>query len=95
MYRVVKFIVNVKLVEKRAKRRVGKVMVVKVMIHISNPGIPLTIAKNVCPSKASHEVGSVVSTRTSNADAAAVIVTVFTAVVMKEFQLSEAATRPS
>ena len=36
--------VKVKLVEKRAKRIVGRVMVVKVMIHISMPGIPLAIA---------------------------------------------------
>ena len=43
-YSVVKFIVKVKLVEKRAKRTVGRVMVVKVMIQISMPGIPLTMA---------------------------------------------------
>lgn len=55
-HRVVKFIVKVKLVEKRAKRRVGKVMVVKVMSHISRPGIHLAIASTACPSKPSHEV---------------------------------------
>ena len=43
-YRVVKFIVKVKLVEKRAKRTVGRVMVVKVMIQISMPGITLAMA---------------------------------------------------
>lgn len=39
--RVVKFIVKVKLVENRANSTVGRVIVVKVMIQISMPGIPL------------------------------------------------------
>ena len=39
-----KFIVNVKLVENKANRTVGKVMVVNVMIHISMPGIALAMA---------------------------------------------------
>jgi len=56
-YRVVKFIVNVRLVEKRANSTVGKVIVVKVMIHISIPGITLTIASIACPNKLSHDVG--------------------------------------
>lgn len=43
-YSVVKFIVNVKLVEKRANSTVGKVIVVKVMIQINMPGIPLAMA---------------------------------------------------
>lgn len=43
-YSVVKFIVNVKLVENRAKSSVGKVIVVNVMIQISRPGMPLTNA---------------------------------------------------
>lgn len=41
---VVKFIVKVKLVENRANSTVGKVIVVKVMIQISKPGMPLAIA---------------------------------------------------
>ena len=43
-YSVVKFIVKVKLVEKSAKRTVGRVIVVKVMIQISMPEIPLAMA---------------------------------------------------
>lgn len=43
-YSVVKFIVKVKLVEKRANRTVGRVIVVKVMIQISMPGMPLAMA---------------------------------------------------
>ena len=43
-YNVVKFIVKVKLVEKRANRTVGRVIVVKVMIQISMPGMPLAMA---------------------------------------------------
>ena len=43
-YSVVKFIVNVKLVENRANSTVGKVIVVNVMIQISKPGMPLAIA---------------------------------------------------
>lgn len=52
-----KFIVNVRLVEKRANSTVGKVMVEKVMIHISIPGMTLTIASVACPRKPSHDVG--------------------------------------
>lgn len=43
-YSVVKFIVNVKLVENRANSTVGNVMVVKVIIQISIPGNTLAIA---------------------------------------------------
>lgn len=43
-YRVVKFIVNVKLVENNANSTVGKVIVVNVMIQISIPGTPLAMA---------------------------------------------------
>ena len=43
-HRVVKFIVKVKLVEKRANSTVGRVIVVKVMIQMSMPGIPLAMA---------------------------------------------------
>lgn len=43
-YSVVKFMVKVKLVEKRANSTVGKVIVVKVMIQMSMPGIPLAMA---------------------------------------------------
>lgn len=43
-HNVVKFIVKVKLVENKANSTVGKVIVVKVMIQISIPGIPLAIA---------------------------------------------------
>lgn len=39
-----KFIVKVKLVENSANSTVGRVMVVKVMIQISMPGIPLAMA---------------------------------------------------
>lgn len=45
-YRVVKFMVKVKLVENKAKSTVGNVMVVKVMIQISKPGMPLAMASN-------------------------------------------------
>ena len=58
---MVKFNVNVKLVEKRANRSVGKVMVTKVMIHMSRPGTALTITNNAWPNKPSHEVGSALS----------------------------------
>ena len=58
-HRVVKFMVKVKLVEKRAKRRVGNVMVVKVMIQISSPGIPLAMTKKARPRRVSHEVDSI------------------------------------
>ena len=43
-YSVVKFMVKVKLVEKRANSTVGKVIVVKVMIQIRIPGTPLNMA---------------------------------------------------
>lgn len=55
---VVKFIVNVRLVENKANSTVGKVMVVNDMIHISIPGITLAIANKACPSKPSHEFES-------------------------------------
>ncbi len=55
-YSVVKFIVNVRLVEKRANSTVGKVIVVKVMIHMSMPGMALTMASIARPSKPSHVV---------------------------------------
>ena len=51
-----KFIVKVRLVEKSAKRRVGRVMVEKVMIQMSNPDIPLAMVTRICPRSASHEV---------------------------------------
>ena len=54
-YSVVKFIVNVKLVEKRAKRTVGKVIVEKVINHINIPGIPLAMTKIAWPSSPSHD----------------------------------------
>jgi hypothetical protein len=38
-YRVVKFMVNVKLMEKSVKSHVGKVMVVKAMIQYNPRGI--------------------------------------------------------
>lgn len=43
-YRVVAFIVNVKLVEKRAKRKVGSVIVVKVISQINVPGTALAMS---------------------------------------------------
>ena len=52
-----KFIVNVRLVENRAKRTVGKVIVVKVMIQNNIPGSPLAMASKAWPSKPSHDVG--------------------------------------
>lgn len=54
-YSVVKFMVKVKLVENRANSTVGKVIVVKVMIHISIPGIPLAMASKTEPNMPSHE----------------------------------------
>ena len=57
-YKVVKFMVNVMLVEKRAKRKVGRVIVANVTIHINNPGIDLTIASRPKPTKVSHEAVS-------------------------------------
>ena len=52
-----KFIVNVRLVENRAKSTVGKVMVEKVMIQINIPGSPLAMASKAWPSRPSHDVG--------------------------------------
>lgn len=43
-YSVVKFIVNVRLVENSANKNVGRVMLEKVMTQISIPGIPLAMA---------------------------------------------------
>ena len=54
-----KFIVNVRLVENRAKRIVGRVIVEKVMIHINIPGSPLAMASRAWPSKPSHDVGGI------------------------------------
>lgn len=51
---VVKFIVNVKLVEKRVNKAVGRVMVVKVTAQYKRPGITLAIAISKPPIDASH-----------------------------------------
>ena len=64
-----KFIVKVKLVEKSANRNVGRVMLEKVMIQISNPGIPLAIATKTWPSIPSHDVWGGRSGVTVNSDA--------------------------
>ncbi len=78
-----KFIVNVRLVENRAKRTVGKVIVEKVMIQINIPGSPLAMASKAWPSKPSHDVeggisGAVVK---EEAWAEAVFVTVLRSVL--------------
>lgn len=67
---VVKFIVKVKLVEKRANRTVGNVIVVNVMIQINIPGITLAIANRAPPSNPSHEVDGALSRVTFNAEVA-------------------------
>lgn len=92
-YRVVKFMVKVKLVEKRAKRSVGKVIVEKVMIQMSKPGIALAIANTTCPSKASHEVGSTVFPGTVSADGVAVVLAAIEVVLRREVKLCEAVDR--
>lgn len=45
-YSVVKFMVKVRLVEKRAKRTVGSVMVVNVMSQTRIPGRAFAVASN-------------------------------------------------
>jgi hypothetical protein len=50
----VKFIVNVKLVEKRVNRAVGKVMVEKVTSQYKRPGMTLATRISMLPSEASH-----------------------------------------
>ena len=50
---------KVRLVENRAKRTVGKVIVEKVMIQINIPGSPLAMASKAWPSKPSHDVGGI------------------------------------
>jgi len=92
---VVKFMVKVRFVEKRAKRRVGRVMVVKVMIQINNPGNPLAIANKACPSNASHEVDSVVPAGTVNSEAWAVAIAAVVAVLRREVELGGALRRLS
>ena len=61
------------------------------MIHISSPGIPLAIAKEACPSMASHEVDSLVFVGKVNADAVEDLVTATAEVwFRREFQVWEA-----
>ncbi len=57
-YNVVKFIVKVKLVENRANRTVGRVIVMKVMIQTRVPGTALAMTNRPCPMNSSHEVDS-------------------------------------
>ena len=58
-YKVVKFIVNVKLVLNRANNSVGSVIVVKVIVQIRIPGTALSTESSPWPSIASHETASV------------------------------------
>ena len=64
-----KFIVNVRLVENRANRTVGKVIVEKVMIQINIPGSPLAMASRAWPSKPSHDDEGGISGAVINAEA--------------------------
>lgn len=57
--------VNVRLVENRANRTVGNVIVVNVMIQISIPGKTLAIANRAWPTKPSHEFDSRLAERIS------------------------------
>ena len=54
-HRVVKFMVNVRLVENRVKRKVGKVMDVKVTSQYRIAGTRRAPSKMRAPSKASHD----------------------------------------
>ena len=56
--KVVKFIVNVKLVLNNANSSVGSVIVVKVIVQTNIPGKALSPASSPCPSIASHETAS-------------------------------------
>ena len=53
-HKVVKFIVNVKLVEKRVYKLVGRVRVVKVKSQYRSPGRKLAMSMRKLPSAASH-----------------------------------------
>ena len=53
-HRVVAFIVKVRLVEKRAKRKVGSVMVVNVINQTRVPGTALAMTKRPCPNSPIH-----------------------------------------
>lgn len=55
-YRVVKFMVKVRLMEKRVKRMVGRVMVEKVTIQKRSPGMNLAMSNNDRPRDANQEV---------------------------------------
>ena len=94
-YKVVKFIVIVKLVENRAKRSDGKVIVEKVMIQINNPGIPRAIVNDTRPMEASHEFDSVLSTAKPKSDTVAIVVAVCNALLRRDVELCEAAERLS
>ncbi len=58
-----KFIVNVKLVEKRVNKAVGRVMVVKVTTQYKSPGMALAVSISMLPIEARHvaDVGPAVT----------------------------------
>ena len=58
-YRVVKFIVNVRVVEKRVNSHVGRVIVVNVIVQYSSPGMTRSTASITLPRMPNVEVDAV------------------------------------
>lgn len=93
---VVKFIVNVRLVENKANSTVGNVIVVNVMTPISMPGNTLAIANKACPNRPSHEEDALSSKAVVNPGVASIVATaVVEAMLRWEVRLVEAADRSS
>lgn len=86
---------NVRLVENRANKTVGNVMVVNVITQISNPGKTLAIANRIWPAKPSHEFESRLSERMSMPGKAwgVAVATESEAVLKREVKVCEAVDR--